>query len=140
VDYLQNFFLGLVQGITEFLPVSSSGHLVLMRAFFGIEMSDSLAFDVAVHVATLLAVILYFHREVWKLFRGFAWIVKSAAGKHRFEPDDERTAEARLFLYVVLASIPTAAIALLLKDVVENVCSTRSPWASSCCSRGSCSS
>ena len=118
MEYLQSLLLGLIQGLTEFLPVSSSGHLVLMRGLFGIEMTDPLAFDVAVHVATLLAVVVYFRREVWKLFRGLWWIVLSVVRKHRFEPNDPRTSEARLCLYVVLASLPTAVIAFLLKDAV----------------------
>ena len=106
MEYLQSLLLGLIQGLTEFLPVSSSGHLVLMRGLFGIEMTDPLAFDVAVHVATLLAVVVYFRREVWKLFRGLWWIVLSVVRKHRFEPNDPRTSEARLCLYVALASLP----------------------------------
>ena len=65
MDLLAAALLGVVQGLTEFLPVSSSGHLILARAFFGWDPGRyGLAFDVACHVGTFLAVVAYFHRDV----------------------------------------------------------------------------
>jgi undecaprenyl-diphosphatase len=68
VDLLAAALLGVVQGLTEFLPVSSSGHLILARAFFGWDPGRfGLAFDVACHVGTLLAVVAYFRTDVIRL-------------------------------------------------------------------------
>lgn len=64
----QAVLLGLVQGVTEFLPISSSGHLILLQRLFGLEMSEGIAFDVLLHVATLLAVPTLFWRDILNLF------------------------------------------------------------------------
>ena len=110
--------LALVQGITEFLPISSSGHLVLVWEMFdrlGWQVaeqapSDRLVLDIAVHVGTLLAVCLYFWRDVVDMIAGVA---KLALGKW--------TPGARLALYVVAGTIPLVIAGYLLKDLVSAV-------------------
>lgn len=106
--------LALVQGLTEFLPISSSAHLVLVPL-----VSDwpdqGLAFDVAVHVGTLAAVLWYFRREVWTMARD--WGRSCRQGRP--------TGESRLAWAVILGSIPVAVAGLLLGDLVDTV--LRSP-------------
>ena len=67
---LEAILLGLVQGLTEFLPVSSSGHLTICKSLFGIETSN-LSFEVAVHAATVLSTVVAFRKEIWDLLKGF---------------------------------------------------------------------
>ena len=109
-SYLQAVVLGIVQGVTEMLPISSSGHLILLPRFFGWE-DQGLAFDAAMHVGTLLAVLLYFHQDLWRMFTaGLASVFK---GRH--------TPDSRLAWAVVLGTIPVAVAGLLLKDTIEHV-------------------
>ena len=88
--------LGLVQGLCEFLPVSSSGHLVLLSSLFGVE--DSLFVCIVLHVATLLAVVIVFRKDVWQMVR------------HPFS-------EQAINLYI--ATIPTCIIVLILLPLVD---------------------
>lgn len=81
MSYFEAFILALIQGLTEFLPISSSAHLILPSAIFGWE-DQGLAFDVAVHVGTLMAVVIYFRQEVITLFQAlFASIFKGDRSK-----------------------------------------------------------
>jgi undecaprenyl-diphosphatase len=116
---IEGIILGLVQGLTEFLPVSSSGHLVLARALLGGVIEQPLLFDVAVHAATLLAIIVYFRREVLSLVGGFVVACLSVWVRFRPKPGSRAAADRRLFFYVLAASAPTAVIALLLRRYVE---------------------
>ena len=70
MSWLEALWLGVVQGLTEFFPVSSSGHLVLFETLLGIDQEGSLVFEVAVHVATLVAIVLFYHRRIGELARG----------------------------------------------------------------------
>ncbi|MCV6595059.1 MAG: undecaprenyl-diphosphate phosphatase [Silicimonas sp.] len=101
---LHLILVAIVQGITEFLPVSSSGHLILLPNLLGFE-DQGQVIDVAVHVGTLGAVMLYFHRDVARLFRGAGQIL---AGRFA-------TADARLTLLLALATIPIILAGLILK-------------------------
>lgn len=101
-------WLALVQGLTEFLPVSSSAHLILVPSLFGWE-DQGLAFDVAVHLGTLVAVVAYFRRDIVTLF--LAW-VRSVT--HRV-----MTPEARLAWGVILGTIPAGLVGLTFKDFIE---------------------
>ncbi len=106
LSLLQAAILGLVQGLGEFLPISSSAHLVLIPWFFGWE-DPGLTFDVALHVGTLVAVVLYFWKDWWQLIvRGFT---------------DIRSVEGRLFWYLVAASVPGAIGGFLLEKKAETV-------------------
>jgi undecaprenyl-diphosphatase len=103
---LQAVVYGLVQGFGEFLPISSSAHLVLVPWFFG--WSDpGLTFDIALHVGTLIAVVTYFWKDWWRLIiKGFS---------------QARSGEGRLFWYLVVATIPGALGGLLLEKKAETV-------------------
>ena len=101
-------WLALIQGLTEFLPVSSSAHLILVPSLLGWE-DQGLAFDVAVHLGTLIAVVAYFRRDIVTLF--FAWIGS-------LKPQG-MTPEARLAWGVILGTIPAGLVGLLFKDLIE---------------------
>jgi len=99
--------LALVQGITEFLPISSSGHLILTSQVLGWP-DQGLNIDIAVHIGTLFAVMLYFWRDVWLMVRGSMLLVTGRDGPG-----------ARLTLYIVIATIPVIIVGFLAKDVIE---------------------
>ena len=108
MSYFEAFILALIQGLTEFLPISSSAHLILPSAILGWE-DQGLAFDVAVHVGTLMAVVIYFRQEVNTLFQAlFASIFKG-----------DRSKEAKLAWMIVIATIPACVFGLLMKDIIE---------------------
>lgn len=103
---LQAAILGLVQGLTEFLPVSSSGHLVLFQKLMGFNAPE-LLFDISVHVGTLFAVLMVFRVDIHSMLRGL-WASDLDARQGR-----------RLLLLVIVGSIPTAIIGLAFKDTFE---------------------
>lgn len=107
---IRNIILGIIQGIGEFLPISSSAHLILVPYLFGWEQS-SMAFDIALHFGTLLAVLTIFFNDWWSLFTGA--VEKITKGKDSFNN--------KMFWYLVVATIPGALLGVLLDDVVENV-------------------
>ena len=106
MDILQIIVLALVQGLTEFLPISSSAHLILVPILTGWE-DQGLAFDVAVHVGTLTAVVLYFRKEIATMF--LAWVA-SLKGKH--------TQDSKLAWGVIIGTIPVGIVGLLFKDYI----------------------
>lgn len=108
MDTVQTILLALLQGLTEFLPISSSAHLILLPRLLGWE-DQGLAFDVAVHVGTLLAVIVYFRDEVHRLL--LAWFASIV--------NRQMSADARLAWLVVLGTVPAGLAGLLLDDVIE---------------------
>ena len=100
-EILQAIVLGLVHGLTEFLPVSSSGHLILFKKLFGLDAETfGLNFDIAVHVATLIAVFVVFRKTIWELIR------------HPFQ---------KTVLWLIIATIPAALVGVFLDDQVEAV-------------------
>ncbi|MGR6832422.1 undecaprenyl-diphosphate phosphatase [Aliivibrio wodanis] len=115
MTYFEAFFLALLQGFTEFLPISSSAHLILPSAVLGWS-DQGLAFDVAVHVGTLAAVIIYFRKEVVTLLT--AWIGSITKKEHN--------KESKLAWLIILATIPAALCGLLFKDFIEVY--LRSAW------------
>jgi undecaprenyl-diphosphatase len=96
--------LAIVQGITEFLPISSSGHLILMHSYFGTAEADALALDVAVHVGSILAVILYFRAEVASAARGALQLLGGRLG----------TPDAFLALCLAVATVPALIVGGIL--------------------------
>lgn len=102
MSIFEALFLGLLQGLTEFIPVSSSGHLLLAHEAFG-TTDSTLAFDVALHVGTLLALVLYFRNDLWLL-------VKNLFSKNK---------DGRLARLLVLATIPAAVAGFLFGDFVD---------------------
>jgi undecaprenyl-diphosphatase len=115
---LQSIILGIIQGLTEFLPISSSAHLVIVPYLFGWEIpaQEAFIFDVLVQLGTLLAVIVYFRKDLYQIIIG---VVDGLIHKHPFlEP------YSRLGWMLVLATIPAVLAGILFKDLVERAFSS----------------
>ena len=110
MNWLQALILGLVQGLTEFLPVSSSGHLTIGREILGVEAAQDLVFEVTVHVATVLATIIVFRKEIWKLL----------CGLFKFKYNDETD----YILKICVSMIPVFIVGMFFKDKVESLFSS----------------
>lgn len=110
---IQSLILGIIQGLTEFLPISSSAHLVLVPKLLGwqIPQSQVFPFDVLVQLGTLVAVIIYFWKDLWNIIKGF---VKALVDRQPFGSSD-----ARMGWYLILATIPAGLAGILIKDTVE---------------------
>ena len=107
---LQATILGIIQGITELLPISSSGHLNLIPLMFGWEMPES--FDVALHLGTLLAITIFFFKDWINLIKGgFNQVFKK-----------EKSTDGKIFWYIVAVTIPTGIVSLLLDEFSDFLC------------------
>lgn len=117
-DTIEALLLGLIQGITEFLPISSSAHLLLGQYFFGMDQERfGLAFDMVLHLGTLMAVTLFYRGELWGMAR--------ALGRSLSRPDFSDP-DQRLPYLLALATLPAAAMGFLFKSFFEDT--LRSPW------------
>jgi undecaprenyl-diphosphatase len=96
----QALLSGIIQGLTEFFPVSSSGHLALFQAMLG--MKEVMAFDIFLHFGTLISVVIFFRKDIIKLFTG----------------------DIKTLKFIIIASVPTFIIGILFKDVVESIFSS----------------
>ena len=105
MDWLQALILGIIQGLTEYLPVSSSGHLEIGNAILGVELEENLTFDVMLHVATVLSTLVVLWSEV-------DWITR---GIFKFKMNDE----TKYFLNIVVSMIPVGIVGVLFKDQIE---------------------
>ncbi|MBR2947584.1 MAG: undecaprenyl-diphosphate phosphatase [Bacteroidales bacterium] len=103
---IQAIILGLVQGLTEFLPVSSSGHLVIAKSLFGIEV-ENLSFEIVVHSATVISTIVAFRKEIFSLLKGLF--------------DFKYNSQTRYLLMICVSMIPILIVGLFFKDAVEQV-------------------
>jgi undecaprenyl-diphosphatase len=110
VQVVQAIVLGIVQGIAEFLPISSSGHLVLVPAILGWEdFAGNLAFNVLVHAASLTAVVTYFRHDLWQMVLAF------------FSRTQERATDRKLAWLIIAGTFVTGSIALLFNDFFESL-------------------
>lgn len=107
MDWIEALILGLLQGLTEYLPVSSSGHLAIGSALFGIEGEENLAFTIVVHVATVLSTLVILWKEIGWIFKGlFKWQMND---------------ETRYVINILISMIPVGIVGLFFKDEVEAV-------------------
>lgn len=132
MDFLKNIFLGVIQGLTEFLPVSSSGHLALFKSLLHMEDVSNL-YDVLLHVATLVSICIVLRNDIMKLIMEFVGIVKdlfynigfffkNLSGRNR-EPYYQimSTPYRRFVVLIIVSSIPTAVLGFLLNDIIGTV-------------------
>ena len=129
MSLIQSILMGLIQGLTEFLPVSSSGHLALFKILFKVNTDTGMLFDVLLHVGTLAAIVAVYWRDVYKLVREFimiiidliynfiAWIKEFRGTKVKFRRI-VRNRYRRFVVLVVIATIPTAIIGYIGRDFV----------------------
>ncbi|MEA1878556.1 MAG: undecaprenyl-diphosphate phosphatase [Bacteroidota bacterium] len=106
MDWLEALILGIIQGFTEFLPVSSSGHLELGKALLNIEAQEDITFTVVVHGATVLSTLVVFFKEVWRLLKGSL--------QFKWNPETQYVAK------IVVSMIPVVIVGLLLEDYIES--------------------
>jgi len=112
VNNIETIFLGIVQGLTEFLPVSSSGHLVIFENLLGMKEPEILL-DASLHLGTLIAVCIYFRKDLVNMVTELWSFVSPGSNKEGLKPN------ARLAMMVVLGTVPTAIIGLAFKDSIE---------------------
>ena len=123
MEWFEAVILGLLQGLTEFLPVSSSGHLEIGKVLLGVETTDDLLFTTMVHAATVLSTIVVFRQQIWDLLKGFFtglkdWrIVKDASGKSVLQCNDQTD----YLLKICLSMIPILIVVVFFKDFVEGL-------------------
>lgn len=103
---IQAIVLGLIQGLTEFLPVSSSGHLTIFKAIFGVE-TENLSFEIAVHAATVLSTIVALRKQIWKLISGLFNLTMNPEKEYIFK--------------IIISMIPVFVVGIFFKDFVENM-------------------
>jgi len=120
MDYLQAVILGIVEGLTEFLPVSSTGHLTIAEKLLGLRVDDSAvtAYTAVIQMGAILAVVVYFWSDIVRIAR--AWLVGLA------KPEVRGKIDHRMGWYVIIGSIPIGVIGLLAKDVITGP--LRSLW------------
>lgn len=123
MEWSEAVLLGLIQGLTEFLPVSSSGHLEIGKVLLGVETSDDLLFTTMVHAATVLSTILVFRKQIWDLLKGFFtglkdWkIIKDEKGCRCLSCNDQTD----YLLKIALSMIPILIVGVFFKDQVEGL-------------------
>ena len=119
MTYLEAAILGLVQGLAEFLPISSSGHLALLQQWFGIDENKVLLFAVLLHVGTLVSVFIVYWKDIWELIVELCLTIKDlCTGKGlRLEERPVR----KLGVMIIVATIPTAIIGILFSDLFDKL-------------------
>ena len=128
MSILEAIIYGIIQGIAEFLPISSSGHLALAQNFFGTQEQSNLTFNVALHLATLVSVCVVYRKDVFMLFQGFFGLLKKTfTGKLK----DGLEKGEKLFLMLVVATLPLIPVKLLGLDEAVEILSGTS-WAIGC--------
>jgi undecaprenyl-diphosphatase len=110
IDLLQAVVLGLIQGLTEFLPISSSAHLRILPELFGWG-DPGAAFTAVIQIGTELAVLIYFRKDIWRI--GNAWV------RSLFRPEWRGGVDARMGWYIIIGSLPIVVLGVLLKDIIE---------------------
>ncbi len=121
MSILSSIFLGLVQGVSEFLPISSSGHLSLFQHFFGLATTDgSLFFDVLLHLGTLIAIFVYYWKDIVKLLKALVHLVQRLVSKEKRQSGQRLTPSERMVVMIIVATLPLFVI-LPIKDQVESL-------------------
>ena len=120
MNFAEAILLGIIQGLTEFLPVSSSGHLVLLQQLLGLKKAE-IFFDVCVHLGTLVAVIIVFRQEIKNIVTALLRLLSLAGQKDRMLPMIESDPELKMALLIVIGSIPTALLGLAFSGIADRL-------------------
>lgn len=118
MEWFEAVLLGLIQGLTEFLPVSSSGHLEIGKVLLGVETTDDLLFTTMVHAATVLSTIVVFRKQIWDLLKGFFCGLKGLRVDKGVLVCNEQT---DYLLKMVVSMIPVFVVGVFFKDQVESL-------------------
>jgi len=110
--YLYTILLGIIQGLTEFLPVSSSGHLVLLHEIFDLSQINELTFDVILHTGTLVALLIFFYKDIINYFRAFLNSLLKWNVKNDFQQ--------KMAWFLFISMIPAGIIGYFLENIIEN--------------------
>ena len=118
MEFIDSFLLGLIQGLTEFLPISSSGHLVLGEALLGGELDKSITFEVVVHFGTLCSILIYYHQKIRDILSSI-WDL--LINPNQFSNKVSADPNIKLTGFILLSMIPALIVGLTLKETIENV-------------------
>ena len=118
MEWFEAVLLGLIQGLTEFLPVSSSGHLEIGKVILGVETTDDLLFTTMVHAATVLSTIVVFRKQIWDLLKGFFCGIKGIKVTKEGVICNDQT---DYLLKMVVSMIPVFVVGMFFKDQVESL-------------------
>ena len=119
MTYLEAVILGLVQGLAEFLPISSSGHLALLQQWFGIEEDKVLLFAVLLHVGTLISVFIVYWKDIWELIVELCLTIKDICTGKGLRLDERPV--RKLGVMIIVATIPTGLIGILFNDFFDSL-------------------
>lgn len=118
MEIIDSFLLGLIQGLTEFLPISSSGHLVLGEALLGGKLDKSITFEVVVHFGTLCSILIYYRKEILDILSSL-WDL--LLNPNQFSNKVSRDSNIKLSGFILLSMIPALIVGLTMKETIENV-------------------
>ncbi len=113
MTWLEALILGILQGITEFLPISSSGHLLIGQEFLGLNISELKSFDIIVHVASLLAIFVYFSKDILEMLKAFGKILTFKVNK--------KDPYAKLILYIIIGTIPAVLLGFFGEEWLDSM-------------------
>lgn len=119
MTYIEAVILGLVQGLAEFLPISSSGHLALLQQFFGIKEDNVLLFAVLLHVGTLISVFIVYWKDIWELIVELFLTIKDIFTGKGLRLDERPV--RKLGVMIIVATIPTGLIGILFNDFFDGL-------------------
>jgi undecaprenyl-diphosphatase len=112
MDYLFSSILGLVEGLTEFIPVSSTGHLIIARKLLGLPLTNTLSFDAVIQLATAVSVIIFFWPDIWRLIKSFiSWVLQKGCSQE----------DKILIIAIIAGTIPAVILGLLLEKYLDTV-------------------
>ncbi len=118
MEYIKYIILGIIQGITEPLPISSSGHLLIFRNLFNTNLFNDLNFEIVVNFASFIAILYIFRKDIIKLIKSFFKFIFKKAQRSKYKDD------FKYCLLIIVSTIPTGIVGLLLKDKIESALGT----------------
>ncbi|TYP95593.1 undecaprenyl-diphosphatase [Fodinibius salinus] len=118
MEIIDSFLLGLIQGLTEFLPISSSGHLVLAEQLLGTKLDKSITFEVVVHFGTLCSIIIYYRRHIADILSSLWQLVANPA---EFSNKISTDSNIKLTGFILLSMLPAMIVGLTLEEVITNI-------------------